>query len=170
MGISHVKVAVGTPRANGQVERENRNVLNAVRCMVQNNDKSWDKHLRMIQWGLNTLINDSTKVSPHMLLFTYNPRDIMQNQLLMMFTAEIPNTDTDALKQAVSSRIKKRQQQQNDYFDKMRRPARKYFEGVQLKQKKTSTIFAADRMKPWAVNASVEDSDEDYQSSDDLDT
>ncbi|EAT43060.1 AAEL005467-PA [Aedes aegypti] len=41
--------------------------------------------------------------------------------------------------------------------------------GVQLKQKKTSTIFAADRMKPWSVNASLEDSDDDNMSSEDSD-
>lgn len=208
LGIAHVKVAVGTPRANGQVERENRSVLHSVRCMVKDDDKSWDKQLRMIQWGLNTLVNDSTKVSPHSLMFSYNPRDIMQNQLLMMFSVESPAGHSEELRRIVRARIEKEQQRQKVHFDKRRRPARQYREGdlvlvendvhstgqskkleprykgpfiiqksvgndrylitdvpgVRLSQKRTSTIFAAERMKPWAVSASVEvsDDEEDY--------
>lgn len=138
----------------------------------------------------------------------------MQNQLLMMFAAEVPaEADADILKREVIGRIEKEQRKQKHYFDKSRRPARQYLEGelvlvekdpqatglskklepkykgpylveralgndrylivdvpgVQLKQKKTSTIFAADRMKPWSVNASLEDSDDDNMSSEDSD-
>lgn len=208
LGIAHVKVAVGTPRANGQVERENRSVLHSVRCMVKDDDKQWDKQLRMIQWGLNTLVSDSTKASPHSLLFSYNPRNIMQNQLLMMLYVEPPGGHSDELRSVVRARIEREQQRQKTYFDKRRRPARQYrvgdlvlvendvhstgqskkleprykgpfiirkavgndryliadVPGVRISQKRTSTIFAAERMKPWAVNASVEvsDDEEDY--------
>lgn len=110
LGITHIKVAVGTPRANGQVERESRNVLHSVRCMVRHDDKSWDMQLRMIQWELNTMVNDTTKVSPHSLLFSYNPRDIMQNQLLMMYSVEIPTSNSEELHRLVQSRIEREQQ------------------------------------------------------------
>lgn len=211
LGVTHVKVAVGTPRANGQVERENRNILHSVRCMVKHDDKSWDKQLRLIQWGLNTMVNDTTKVSPHSLLFSYNPRDIMQNQLLMMFSVEAPLGHSEELNHVVRARIEKEQQRQKMYFDKHRRATRRYQEGdlvlvendvqatgqskkleprykgpfsirkavgndryliadvpgIKLSQKRTSTIFAAERMKPWAVNAAIETSDDEDANNED---
>lgn len=211
LGVIHVKVAVGTPRANGQVERANRSVLDAIKCMVKDDGKNWDKQLRMVQWGMNAMVNATTKVSPNTLLFTYSPRDIIQNQLLMMFAAEDTESQSEEVKRLVQLRIESEQQKQKEYFDKSRKEARKYFEGelvlverdpqatgqsrkleprfkgpyiiqkvlgndrylltdvpgVQLTQRRVSTVFAAERMKPWSINQAVEGSDDDATQSED---
>lgn len=70
LGIRHVRNAVTTPRANGQVERYNRTILAAL--AVKNHDcqeNEWDKHLEDIQLGLNTTINKATGKSPSEVLF-----------------------------------------------------------------------------------------------------
>lgn len=68
--VSHVLNAVSTPRANGQVERYNRTILQSL--AVKNHsepENEWDKHLEEIQLGLNTTINKGIGKSPSEVLF-----------------------------------------------------------------------------------------------------
>ncbi|KAI8114817.1 hypothetical protein CVS40_12849 [Lucilia cuprina] len=46
-------------------------------------DKSWDEQLRRIQWSLNTMVNKTTGKTPQELLFGFQPRDILQNKLVL---------------------------------------------------------------------------------------
>lgn len=70
LGIKHILNAVATPRANGQVERFNRTVLNALgaRCHGEK-ENTWDEYVDEIQLSINTTINKSTGRSPSELLF-----------------------------------------------------------------------------------------------------
>ncbi|KAL0883751.1 hypothetical protein ABMA27_015856 [Loxostege sticticalis] len=70
LGVRHVLNAVATPRANGQVERYNRTLLDALTARCANVDeKKWDVHVPDIQLGLNNTINKGVGKSPAQVLF-----------------------------------------------------------------------------------------------------
>lgn len=51
--IKHIKNAVRTPRANGQVERVNGSILSFLRT-TNEEPKVWDTHIRALQWTINS--------------------------------------------------------------------------------------------------------------------
>ncbi|KAL0270046.1 UNVERIFIED_CONTAM: hypothetical protein PYX00_007582 [Menopon gallinae] len=82
--IAHVKNSTATPRANGQAERQNQTLLSALTTMYNKpNAKDWSRHLKNIQFALNELPNATTKKTPNKLLFSYNPRNALKNQLIL---------------------------------------------------------------------------------------
>lgn len=50
--IQHILNAVATPRANGQVERYNATILNALATSIRN-DKDWSKPIEQTQFAIN---------------------------------------------------------------------------------------------------------------------
>ncbi|CAH2015134.1 unnamed protein product [Acanthoscelides obtectus] len=71
--IKHVLNAVATPRANGQVERLNRTLLNALLTSTVEEDL-WDRELPNVRFAINNAPNKSTGKTPSQLLFGYGPR------------------------------------------------------------------------------------------------
>lgn len=70
LGVRHIQNAVASPRANGQVERYNRTILDSLAAQNHGQDeKLWDDRLLQIQWGLNNTINKGTGKSPSEVLF-----------------------------------------------------------------------------------------------------
>jgi transposase InsO family protein len=67
-GIRHVQNAIATPRANGQVERANRTIIEALGKSADAESR-WDEHIGEVVWGINNTVNDTTKFSPHQLMF-----------------------------------------------------------------------------------------------------
>jgi hypothetical protein len=66
-------VSVAHPRANGQVERPNGIILDALKKrMYRENDKSlgrWIKELPAVVWGLQTQPSHNTGVSPYFIVY-----------------------------------------------------------------------------------------------------
>ncbi|XP_033105323.1 uncharacterized protein K02A2.6-like [Anneissia japonica] len=56
------------PSANGQVERFNRTLMDAVRCFMGKRQKDWDIHLLQIAGALRSTVNRSTVFTPNMLM------------------------------------------------------------------------------------------------------
>lgn len=78
--IRHSPVAVATPRANGQIERVFKIVKDSLKCLSNSeNGGDWDKHLRTVQWAINSSENRVTKETPHKLLMGYDPRNALGN-------------------------------------------------------------------------------------------
>lgn len=73
-GIKHVLNAVATPRANGQVERLNRTVLNSLTAHMGEERKGWDAYLPKVQLGINSTTSQGTGKSPMELLCGLRPR------------------------------------------------------------------------------------------------
>lgn len=70
LGIRHIQNAVASPRANGQVERYNRTILDSLAAQNHGQDERlWDNRLLQVQWGLNNTINKGTGKSPSEVLF-----------------------------------------------------------------------------------------------------
>ncbi|XP_017476102.1 PREDICTED: uncharacterized protein LOC108366275 [Rhagoletis zephyria] len=79
--IQHTKVAVLTPRANGQAERANQRIEKFLRT-TKENPKDWDVMLRNLQWSVNSRKNATTGFSPNELVFDFQLRDVVTNQML----------------------------------------------------------------------------------------
>nr|XP_029728007.1 uncharacterized protein K02A2.6-like [Aedes albopictus] len=144
--INHVLVAVGSPRANGQVERVNRVLLTSVRSML-NEDRKWDTCLPALQWAINNTPNATTGVSPGELVFTFKPRDIIRNEIVLVIHDESDNRidNVDEMKKRVEESIRDRQLSQKKYYDARRRVARTYHEGEMVLVEKDAVVVGGSR-------------------------
>ena len=66
--IDHVLIAVGTPCANGQVERCNRVIIPMIAKLCESPNK-WDCVLDKVEFAINNTVCRSTGNSPNQLLF-----------------------------------------------------------------------------------------------------
>jgi transposase InsO family protein len=130
-GIEHVLVAVGSARANGQVERSNRTILTAVRSSIDDDDRTWDETTRQVQWAINSMPNSTTGIAPNRLVFAYTPRDILRNEVILALQEEIGDGDADVgdLTRRAHVNISKRQRLQKANFDARRKAAEQYLVG-----------------------------------------
>ncbi len=70
-GLLHIHKSRTTPyrpSANGQVERFNRTLMDAVRCFVGKHQKSWDIFVPQIAGALRSSVNRSTGFTPNRLM------------------------------------------------------------------------------------------------------
>jgi transposase InsO family protein len=56
------------PSANGQVERHNRTLMDAVRCFIGNSQDQWDLNLHQIAGALRASVNRSTGYTPNKMM------------------------------------------------------------------------------------------------------
>lgn len=57
------------PSANGQVERFNRTVMDAVRCFVSNSQTDWDEYLPQLARAIRSSVNRVTGLTPNMMMY-----------------------------------------------------------------------------------------------------
>lgn len=73
--INHVKIATGSPQANGQIERINRDLAPMLAKVTNDaNVKTWYKMLDQTEHAINNTINRSTGKTPSQLLFGLDQR------------------------------------------------------------------------------------------------
>lgn len=72
--IKHVLNAIASPRSNGQVERFNATILNALSTSIGEDHSSWDDKITAVQRSINVTINATTGKSPSELLYGFRPR------------------------------------------------------------------------------------------------
>ncbi|KAG6452887.1 hypothetical protein O3G_MSEX007851 [Manduca sexta] len=132
-GIKHILNAVATPRANGQVERFNRTITEALAtCNHGNDEKLWDEHIRDIQIGLNTNIHKTTQKSPSQLLFGFNINHKSQGILSSVINDIIHPISSDELekvREESAQLIQKQQEKDSVRFNKSRKQGKSYKEG-----------------------------------------
>lgn len=56
------------PGANGQVERFNRMLMNAVRCFVSKQQDNWDENIPQLAGAIRSSVNRSTGLSPNQMM------------------------------------------------------------------------------------------------------
>ncbi|KAL0819744.1 hypothetical protein ABMA28_007792 [Loxostege sticticalis] len=132
-GIKHIENAVATPRANGQVERYNRTILDALSTSSHgSNSKEWDENIADIQVGLNTMSNKTTQKSPSELLFGFNITSRSQGILsdVINDTTRVANPEEIAdIREKASHKIKEQQTKDAQRFNKTRKVGTQYSEG-----------------------------------------
>lgn len=141
--IKHVLNATACPRANGQVERQNR-VLKAAISTMTDNDKYWDTKIKQIQFGINSMRNKTTRKSPHELLFSYHPRNILQNKIVLALESENADQDynLEELRTEALARIQEGQRKQKTRFDATHKKPKRYKEGDLVLIKREATAMS----------------------------
>lgn len=124
--ITHVKNAVATPRANGQVERLNRSILSALMATTLE-EELWDRQLLATQFAINNVPNKSTGKTPSELLYGYTPRkgsDIELKEEVSLAAQSI--NDIYEMREEAHRKIIDAQKVQKKYYDRRRKVSRKY--------------------------------------------
>ena len=68
LGIHKSRTTAWRPSANGQVERHNRTIKNAIRCYVSDHQRDWDVNLPLIASAIRASVNRSTGYTPNRLM------------------------------------------------------------------------------------------------------
>lgn len=138
LGIKHVLNAVAIRRANGQVERFNRTVLDA----LGEKENTWDEYIDEIQLSLNTTINKSTGKSFSELLFgcrLVNPCENIINDVICLTNDRISGDDLSNVRSGASERVQKQQELAKKYFDRHRKLSTIYKIGDLVRIERTLT-------------------------------
>jgi hypothetical protein len=69
IGIEHRVTSPYHPRTNGQVERFNKTLIDALECFAKDNPDSWPSHLDYIVLSYRTAVHTSTHATPFEILF-----------------------------------------------------------------------------------------------------
>lgn len=129
-GIKHILNAVATPRANGQCERYNRVILNALATTTAGHSEDvWDTFVKQVQSAINCTVHKATSVSPIEVLAGYKARNLADAKIVNEVEENLSRLDLRALRREVSIRLTKDQEAQKKRFDKARAVAAKYNEG-----------------------------------------
>lgn len=113
--------SVSTPRANGQVERVNRTILDGLK--VSSEQGTWDVKLPDIVFSINNTRHDTTEQVPFELMFKHKSRvipDLEESQ---------NNSDIETLRQAASCNVRRKQAKMKRHFDKKRKECKVYKKG-----------------------------------------
>lgn len=79
------------PSANGQVERFNRTLMDAIRCFLGKTQNRWDEHVQQIAGAIRSSVNRSTGYTPNMLMLgreVNTPAHLMFPLPAKQFTSE----------------------------------------------------------------------------------
>lgn len=102
--IKHVLNAVACPRANGQVERVNRTVLQSLTACIGDKHDTWEEHVSQVQRGINSTVNNSTGTSPYELIFGFVPRFPLDAPNLDQSELDLPKNRRVAAEKLITSR------------------------------------------------------------------
>ena len=68
-GSRHIKTTPANPRANGQVENQNRTLRDTLSAYVSKHQTDWDDYLALVAFDYRTTINSATGYTPFFLLY-----------------------------------------------------------------------------------------------------
>ncbi|EFA07709.2 hypothetical protein TcasGA2_TC002186 [Tribolium castaneum] len=126
--------AVAVPRANGQVERYNRTVLNSLATTgATQQDRHWDENLQNIQLGINGTINNAIGVTPSEALMGYR---VVTNGLLN--SDNQATKDVTTIREQMVEKMEEYQASQKQRFDAARCEGKHYSVGDLILLKITS--------------------------------
>lgn len=131
--IEHVKVALKSPQANGQVERVNRVItamLSKITESVSHSD--WTKMLEQTEFALNNSVHTATKKTASQLLFGVDQRGGVIDELTEFLQDKQPNEsdyELDELRAEALAGIAKSQERNAKYFASRNKPPKVYSEG-----------------------------------------
>lgn len=130
-GVGLVLIAAGAPRANGQVERLNRTLNPMVAKLVDKPQKRyWVEVLPEVEFGINNTVCKSTGYTPCKLLFGVNQKDNVNSNIEELLDyGEDCEEDILVIRENAVNKIKQSQEYNKMYYDRNKKPGRKYEEG-----------------------------------------
>ena len=148
MGVKHLHTTPLWPRANGEVERQNRSLLKAIKA-THAEGRNWREELNKFLMAYRSTPHSTTGKSPAELLF----RRVMKTKMpeLTYMEEEVEGGD-----QVVRDRDAQRKQTNKDYADKkLRAKERDVGEGdvVLLEQRRENKLSPAYEKEPYKVMA-----------------
>ncbi|XP_073942510.1 cactin, spliceosome C complex subunit [Choristoneura fumiferana] len=132
--IKHILNAVCTPRANGQVERYNRTILDTLTAYSDKlGERNWDTVLGQLQWGLNNTLNKGIGRAPSEAMFGVRMLSKGDNTFAEILTNTRQTGSLDDIRSQISTHIEKDQMAQKNRYDRRKVKARVYKEGELVK-------------------------------------
>lgn len=123
--VEHI-LMVGTPRANGQIERLNR-VLTPMLAKMSDSLNKWDQIIDLVEFAMNNTVCRSIGNTPSQLLFGIDQLGRINDTLrlcLNNYMAE--NRDLEKLREEASIEINKNQVENEKSYDRTRKKATVY--------------------------------------------
>lgn len=131
--IKHVQVATASPQANGQVERDNRVLVNMLdKLTEQMTHSNWVQVLPKVEFAINNSIDRATKFTPSQLLFGVNQRGGEVDDLAEYLEEQRSTTSTPNLmdmRAKALENIHALQAYNEQYHQKDHKPAGEFVEG-----------------------------------------
>lgn len=128
-GISHVLVATNAPRANGQVERLNRDIIPRISKLTTDTEH-WDEIIPQVEFSINNSVNKSTGYTPSQLLFGINQvaniEGYVKNNL---DCGNVEQCNLSLIREEAAEAIRKSQGYNKMYFDKKHKTTTHFQEG-----------------------------------------
>lgn len=131
--IQHIKNAVASPQANGQVERVNR-VMGRMLGKITNpvNHADWSRLLSRVEFAINNSAHSSTGETPSKLLFGVTQRGPEVDELTEFLDARqnlVCPRDVLGMREKADNNIKKSQKRNEVQYAKRSIPPHQYVEG-----------------------------------------
>lgn len=131
--IELVRVAVGSPQANGQVERVNRVIKAMLGKLTEPiGHANWVQQLAQVEYALNNTKHSTTGFSPSELLFGVSTKICIPDALTEFIENEfhvVANQDLNTVRSQALAAIEKSQKYNEQYVADRCRPAKSYTVG-----------------------------------------
>ncbi|KYN30261.1 Pro-Pol polyprotein [Trachymyrmex cornetzi] len=127
--IKHVKIATGSPKANGQAERVNRALIPMLSKVTDNSiNNYWYKVLDEVECALNNMIHKTTGEIPSKLLFGVVQRGKITDKLREFIDNNVNNKEQslEEIRNSAAEKIEEHQKYSKNYFDKKRKTPHEY--------------------------------------------
>lgn len=132
--VRHILNAVSSPRANGQVERYNRTILDALTAYTDKlGERNWDKVLGKLQWGLNNTLNKGIGKTPSEALFGIQMTGKADNIFAEILSETRSIDDVHEIRNKITEHIEQDQEKQKERYDKRHIAAKIYKVGDLVK-------------------------------------
>lgn len=164
VGVQHIKNAVASPRANGQVERYNRTILDSLASQNHGKDERlWDERLLQVQWGLNNTVNKGTGKTPSEILFGLRLTGVNEGCLVSEIDKDVFENESDKNYTSVENEIqnlrkvrdevdkytKRSQEKQKERYDKKKKSPLKFKIGDLVRvERATHTVGKSKKLLP----------------------
>ena len=141
-GVVHRKVTPYSPQANGEVERQNRTILQAIRAFVHEG-KNWKKEINTFLLAYRSTPHSVTGISPAELMFKRKLRTKLPDM-----------SKSDVVEGEIRDRDLLRKDKEKDYFDQRKHAKESDLhvgDTVILRQSKENKLTTAYGAEPYKI-------------------
>lgn len=126
MNIQLILIAKNTPRANGQIERFNRD-LTPIIAKLAPQPNQWDRVLDQTEYAINNTINRSSGKAPSVLLFGIRQKGRVHDALQeYLESLNDDNIDLNQIRADAETKIENEQNRNKLYYDAKHKQPKRY--------------------------------------------